>query len=72
MFSQYEAFKTYCEIYPHNAVLVDTYNTLKSGVLTPSAFNEVLKPPGRHHAASGWTPAISPISPSRPGRHLFL
>ena len=31
--SQYEAFKTYCQIYPHNAtLLVDTYNVLKSGV----------------------------------------
>ena len=28
--SEYEAFRAYCEIYPHNAVLlVDTYNTLK-------------------------------------------
>ena len=46
--SQYEAFKTYCEIYPHNAVLlVDTYNTLKSGVPDAiRAFNEVLKPMG--------------------------
>ena len=46
--SEYEAFKTYCELYPNNAVLlVDTYNTLKSGV--PNAirvFNEVLKPLG--------------------------
>ena len=46
--TQYEAFKTYCEIYPNNPVLlVDTYNTLKSGV--PDAirvFNEVLKPRG--------------------------
>ena len=46
--SQYEAFKTYCEIYPDNpTLLVDTYNTLKSGV--PDAirvFNEVLKPRG--------------------------
>ena len=46
--SEYEAFKTYCELYPNNAVLlVDTYNTLKSGV--PNAirvFNEVLKPRG--------------------------
>ena len=42
--SQYEAFKTYCEIYPTNAVLlVDTYNTLKSGVHDAiRAFNEVL------------------------------
>ncbi len=31
--SEYEAFKTYCEIYPNNpTLLVDTYNTLKSGV----------------------------------------
>ncbi|MBR2328284.1 MAG: nicotinate phosphoribosyltransferase, partial [Clostridia bacterium] len=31
--TQYEAFKTYCEIYPNNAtLLVDTYNTLKSGI----------------------------------------
>ena len=46
--TEYEAFKTYCEIYPENAtLLVDTYNTLKSGV--PNAirvFNEVLKPKG--------------------------
>lgn len=46
--SQYEAFKTYCEAYPDNAVLlVDTYNTLKSGVPDAiRAFNEVLKPRG--------------------------
>ena len=46
--SQYEAFKTYCEIYPNNAtLLVDTYNVLKSGVPDAiRAFNEVLKPRG--------------------------
>ena len=46
--TQYEAFKTYCEIYPTNAVLlVDTYNTLKSGVPDAiRAFNEVLRPQG--------------------------
>ncbi len=46
--TQYEAFKTYCEIYPTNAVLlVDTFNTLKSGVPDAiRAFNEVLKPRG--------------------------
>ena len=46
--SEYEAFKTYCEIYPNNAtLLVDTYNTLKSGVPNAiKAFNEVLKPMG--------------------------
>ena len=46
--SEYEAFKAYCETYPTNAtLLVDTYNTLKSGV--PNAirvFNEVLRPKG--------------------------
>ena len=46
--SQYEAFKTYCETYPTNAtLLVDTYNTLKSGVPDAiRAFNEVLRPRG--------------------------
>ena len=46
--SEYEAFKAYCETYPENpTLLVDTYNTLKSGI--PNAirvFNEVLKPRG--------------------------
>lgn len=46
--TEYEAFKTYCEIYPENAtLLVDTYNVTDSGV--PNAirvFNEVLKPKG--------------------------
>lgn len=46
--SEYEAFKAYCEIYPTNAVLlVDTYNTLKSGV--PNAIRvikEMLVPQG--------------------------
>ena len=44
--SEYDAFKTYCELYPDNpTLLVDTYNTLKSGV--PNAikvFKEVLLP----------------------------
>ena len=46
--SEYEAFKTYCETYPTNAtLLVDTYNTLKSGVPNAiRAFNEVLRPMG--------------------------
>ena len=46
--SEYEAFKAYCETYPTNAtLLVDPYNTLKSGV--PNAirvFTEVLRPRG--------------------------
>ena len=46
--TEYEAFKKYVELYPNNAtLLVDTYNTLKSGV--PNAirvFDEVLKPLG--------------------------
>lgn len=46
--SEYEAFTAYCKAYPTNAVLlVDTYNTLKSGVPNAiRAFNEVLKPLG--------------------------
>ena len=46
--TEYEAFKTYCELYPNGAtLLVDTYNTLKSGVPNAiRAFNEVLKPLG--------------------------
>ena len=46
--SEYEAFKAYCQTYPTNAtLLVDTYNTLKSGVPNAiRAFNEVLKPLG--------------------------
>ena len=46
--TEYEAFKTYAQMYPNNCtLLVDTYNTLKSGV--PNAirvFDEVLKPLG--------------------------
>ena len=31
--TEYEAFKTYCEIYPNNAtLLIDTYNVLESGL----------------------------------------
>lgn len=46
--SEYEAFKAYVKMFPHNAtLLVDTYNTLKSGVPNAiRAFNEVLKPMG--------------------------
>ena len=46
--TEYEAFRKYVELYPHNAtLLVDTYNTLKSGVPNAiRAFNEVLKPLG--------------------------
>ncbi len=46
--TEYEAFKRYAELYPDKCtLLVDTYNTLKSGV--PNAikvFDEVLKPRG--------------------------
>ena len=46
--TEYEAFKASCETYPTNAtLLVDTYNTLKSGVPNAiRAFNEVLRPMG--------------------------
>ncbi|WP_174884165.1 nicotinate phosphoribosyltransferase [Merdimmobilis hominis] len=46
--SEYEAFKSYAELYPDSCtLLVDTYNVIKSGV--PNAirvFNEVLLPKG--------------------------
>ena len=46
--SEYEAFKTYCEIYPDNAtLLVDTYNVIESGIPNAiRAFREVLLPRG--------------------------
>ena len=46
--TEYDAFVSYCRTYPHAAVLlVDTYNTLKSGIPNAiRAFNEVLKPLG--------------------------
>jgi len=46
--TEYEAFKTYCELYPHDTtLLVDTYNVLKSGVPNAiRAFKEVLLPQG--------------------------
>ena len=46
--SELEAFKTYCRLYPTNAtLLVDTYNTLHSGIPNAiRAFDEVLKPLG--------------------------
>jgi nicotinate phosphoribosyltransferase len=51
--TEYEAFKTYCEIYPENAtLLVDTYSVISSGVPNAiKAFNEVLKPRGIKKAA---------------------
>lgn len=46
--SEYDAFAAYCKTYPTNAVLlVDTYNSLKSGVPNAiKAFNNILKPLG--------------------------
>ncbi len=43
--SEYEAFKTYGEIYPENCVLlVDTYNVIKSGIPTAIKVFQELKP----------------------------
>ncbi|MBE6926321.1 MAG: nicotinate phosphoribosyltransferase [Ruminococcaceae bacterium] len=46
--TELEAFTAYCKMYPNNAtLLVDTYDTLNSGVPNAiRAFNEVLKPMG--------------------------
>lgn len=47
--TEYEAFRTWAEVYPDNCLLlIDTYNVLKSGL--PNAikvFDEVLKPQGK-------------------------
>ncbi|MEG1557499.1 MAG: nicotinate phosphoribosyltransferase [Oscillospiraceae bacterium] len=45
---EYTSFKTFCELYPHNAsLLVDTYNVMQSGVPNAiRAFKEVLLPQG--------------------------
>lgn len=42
--SEYEAFECYCKLYPHGStLLVDTYNTLKSGVPNAiKAFKNIL------------------------------
>jgi len=46
--SELDAFRAYCRTYPHAAtLLVDTYNTLQSGIPNAiQAFNEILKPLG--------------------------
>ena len=46
--NEYDAFVSYCKIYPNNAtLLVDTYDVLKSGVPNAiRAFKEVLLPQG--------------------------
>jgi len=46
--SEFESFKAYCELYPDNVtLLVDTYNTLKTGIPNAiRAFKEVLVPRG--------------------------
>ena len=46
--SEYQAFECYCKLYPHSTtLLVDTYNTLKSGVPNAiKAFKNILVPQG--------------------------
>ena len=46
--TEYEAFRTYCKIYPENAtLLIDTYNVMESGLPNAiRAFKEVLLPRG--------------------------
>ncbi|MBQ7352659.1 MAG: nicotinate phosphoribosyltransferase [Clostridia bacterium] len=50
---EYEAFKTYCQLYPNNpTLLVDTYNVTRSGVPNAiKAFKEVLTEEQRKHCA---------------------
>lgn len=51
--TEYEAFKTYCQLYPNNpTLLVDTYNVLESGIPNAiKAFKEVLTEEQREHCA---------------------
>jgi putative nicotinate phosphoribosyltransferase len=51
--SEYESFKTYCELYPDKpTLLVDTYSVLSSGVPNAiAAFTEVLTPLGLKECA---------------------
>ncbi len=51
--TEYEAFKTYCQIYPNNAtLLIDTYNVMESGLPNAiRAFREVLHPLGIRNCA---------------------
>lgn len=46
--NEYEAFCAFCELFPHSAMLlVDTYDTLKSGVPAAiRAFKDILQPRG--------------------------
>ena len=46
--TEYDAFRTYCEVYPNSAtLLIDTYNVLESGLPNAiKAFKEVLLPKG--------------------------
>ena len=46
--TEYEAFESYCKLYPNNAtLLVDTYDVIKSGIPNAiRAFDNVLKPLG--------------------------
>lgn len=46
--SEYEAFKTYTELYPNNAtLLIDTYNVLKSGLPNAIKVFKELDPPNK-------------------------
>lgn len=48
--TEYEAFKTYAEIYPHNCgLLIDTYDVINSGIKNAVRVEkEVLRPRGEH------------------------
>ena len=59
---EYTAFKTYADIYPSACILlVDTYDTLKSGV--PNAIRVF-----REMREAGWTAVTWLIYPKKPGR----
>ncbi len=51
--TEYEAFRCYCELYPHNVtLLIDTYDVMNSGLPNAiRAFKEILIPQGIHKFA---------------------
>ena len=65
--SELEAFRAFAKAYPDDSVLlVDTYDTLRSGVPHAIQVGLELKEQGIAWQESGWTVGIWPISPKKP------
>ena len=69
--SEYEAFKTYCEVYPHQRHAAGGHlqcAEVRCSQRHPAPSTRCCGPRASPSAASVWIPATSPISPGRPGR----